>query len=292
MWLVLQDAYSKWPEVIKMKDTKASATIKALKAIFARTGYPCVLVSDNGTNFKNVEMKQFTRHVLIPTYSPKSNGLVERFNSTWKKAMKKMYEEKRDLDSSLAEFLICYRNCPHSVTKTPPSVLMYNRTMRSKLHYMKPADQQKIDGLDPDKEQKVLDGSSKDRSFEKGQKIWVQLSNDKIWRKAKILDRVGSSHLYDVECDGRVARKHADVIRARTERIIADRDRGSGVDVDVHVDEFVRESVPTMVPVLDPVPQSVPVREPVPQPVPVLDPESQFVPVRDPVRNPVGLYCI
>ena len=294
MWLVLQDAYSKWPEVIKMRDTKARATIRALEAIFARTGYPCVLVSDNGNNFKNEEMRQFTRlnkvkHVLVPTYSPKSNGLVERFNSSWKKAIKKMYEEKKDLDSSLAEFLISYRNCPHSVTKTPPSVLMYNRTLRSKLHYMKPADQQKIDGLDPDKEQKVLDGSSKERTFDKDQKIWVQLSNDKIWRKARVRDRVGSSHLYDVECGGRVVRKHADVIRTRTERIIADKDRGSGVDVNVHVDEFLRESVPINAPVCDPVSQSLPVSDPVPesQSVPVRDPESEFVPVRDPASEPV-----
>ena len=45
MWLVMQDAYSKWPEVIRMNSNiTGPATIKALRLVFARTGLPMTLV--------------------------------------------------------------------------------------------------------------------------------------------------------------------------------------------------------------------------------------------------------
>jgi hypothetical protein len=56
-------------EMIKMRDTEASAIIKALNALFARTGYHFELASDNGLEFKNVEMKQFTRQNKVKSMS-------------------------------------------------------------------------------------------------------------------------------------------------------------------------------------------------------------------------------
>ena len=84
-WLLMYDAYSKWPEVIKMShNTTATATIKAMRSVFSRTGVPWVLVSDNGPQFISEESKNFlkrnqVKHVLCPSYSPKSNGSCERF---------------------------------------------------------------------------------------------------------------------------------------------------------------------------------------------------------------------
>ena len=61
MWLVVYDAYTRWPEVIKMnKDTTATATIRALREIFSRNGLPHVIVSDNGTNFTSKEFESFS----------------------------------------------------------------------------------------------------------------------------------------------------------------------------------------------------------------------------------------
>ena len=48
MFLIVVDAYSKWPEVIPMKSTTAENTVTCLRRIFSRFGMPLHLVSDNG----------------------------------------------------------------------------------------------------------------------------------------------------------------------------------------------------------------------------------------------------
>ena len=202
-WLIIYDAYSKWPEVVKMKkNTTSAATIKALRRVFSHTGLPCVAVSDNGSNFVSQEMENFMKsnnivHVLTPTYSPKSNGICEKFVNTFKSAMSKMYETSKDLDKNLSSFLLNYRNVPHSTTNIAPSVAMYNRTLRSRLHQIKPEDQQRVDNLQPDKEQKVIDARPiRQREFTEKQKIWVLPTNDKKWHKASINRRIENSNLY------------------------------------------------------------------------------------------------
>ena len=84
-----------------------------------------------------------------------------------------MYETSKDLDLNLANFLMAYRNTPHSVTNQPPSVMMYGRTLRSKLHRLRPSDQMETERLNVDNEQKVVDSRKNERTFEGNQKIWV-----------------------------------------------------------------------------------------------------------------------
>ncbi|XP_055527654.1 uncharacterized protein K02A2.6-like [Wyeomyia smithii] len=50
-YLILVDAYSKWPEVVRTRQTTSPATIEILEGIFARFGNPEALVSDNGRQF-------------------------------------------------------------------------------------------------------------------------------------------------------------------------------------------------------------------------------------------------
>ena len=52
MFLVVMDAYSKWPEVFMMQTTTTSKTIECLRYMF---GYPEQLVSDNGPQFTSEE---------------------------------------------------------------------------------------------------------------------------------------------------------------------------------------------------------------------------------------------
>ena len=60
MYLIVVDAYSKWPEVIRMSSsTSTSETIKVLLSLFARHGLPDKLVSDNGPQFTSDEFKEF-----------------------------------------------------------------------------------------------------------------------------------------------------------------------------------------------------------------------------------------
>jgi hypothetical protein len=68
MYLVVVDAYSKYPEVVKMTTTTSDATIRELREIFSRHGLCEVLVSDNGPQFVSREFEDFC----------KANGIVHR----------------------------------------------------------------------------------------------------------------------------------------------------------------------------------------------------------------------
>ena len=84
MWLILIDSYSRWPEVVPMKTTTASQTIKELRLIFARFGLPEQILTDNSLQFVSEEFQEFTssngiQHIKITHYHPRSNGMAERF---------------------------------------------------------------------------------------------------------------------------------------------------------------------------------------------------------------------
>ena len=178
MWLLLVDAYSKWPEVIQMNaNTTSRATIRALRSIFARTGIPMTLVSDNGPQFVSEEIESYLRsngvkHVTVPTYSPTSNGICERLVQTFKGALKKMNKSCKDVSKNLYDFLLTYRNTPHSSTGQTPAVLAWNRSLRFNLHQIKPADHMKVQALQTEKLQKVVD---------------EQKRHDNLWRTNKFL---------------------------------------------------------------------------------------------------------
>ena len=94
MWLIVVDAHSKWPEVpLLMSTVTAATTITKLRSLFALHGLPEQVVSDNGTQFTSHEFQRFIaangiRHIRSAPYHPATNGLVERFVQTFKRAMK------------------------------------------------------------------------------------------------------------------------------------------------------------------------------------------------------------
>jgi len=89
-FLIVVDAHSKWPEVIEMKTTMASATVRELRQLFSSDGLPEQLMSDNGPQFTSTEFKAFLKsngikHTCSAPYHPSSNGLAERFVQTFKR---------------------------------------------------------------------------------------------------------------------------------------------------------------------------------------------------------------
>lgn len=91
-FLILVDAHLKWPEVIQMSSTTATATIRELRRLFAAYGLPKQLVSDNGPHFVSDEFSVFmksnhVKHIRSAPYHPSSNGLAEHFVGTFKRAL-------------------------------------------------------------------------------------------------------------------------------------------------------------------------------------------------------------
>ena len=111
MFLLVVDAKSKWMEVIQMSSTSASATIRALRSLFAMHGLPEEIVADNGPQFVAGEMKDFSTANgvclwLSSPYHPASNGEVERAVRTFKEAIRVMKNEPGTQTEKLARFLL------------------------------------------------------------------------------------------------------------------------------------------------------------------------------------------
>ncbi|XP_037928832.1 uncharacterized protein K02A2.6-like [Teleopsis dalmanni] len=142
-YLVVIDAFSKWPEIIQTKSITATQTISSLKEIFARFGLPKTIVSDNGTQFVSHQFQEFLAengisHIRSSPYYPMSNGQAERFVDTLKRALKKL-NGKGVTAANLQIFLQVYRSTPNKQnenSKSPAEVLL-KRNICSKLDLIK-----------------------------------------------------------------------------------------------------------------------------------------------------------
>ncbi len=136
--LVLIDYFSRWPEVVWMRNTNSPAVIKVMETVFTTHGLPDRVRSDNGPQFIAQEFEEFLEylgieHVKGVPYWPQSNGEVERFNETMLKAIKIAEIEKKDWKKELQNFLFQYRTTPHTVTGVSPAEMLMGRKLRDKL---------------------------------------------------------------------------------------------------------------------------------------------------------------
>ena len=92
-FLIVVDAYSKWPEVVAVDDTTTDKTVDELRAIFAQWEVPLQMVMDNGpqiilAGFEIFLASNNIKHVRFSPYHPATNGLAERFVQTLKHALR------------------------------------------------------------------------------------------------------------------------------------------------------------------------------------------------------------
>ncbi|XP_055633465.1 uncharacterized protein K02A2.6-like [Toxorhynchites rutilus septentrionalis] len=144
-YLVVVDAYSKWPEIFRTRTTTTTVTLEILQETIARYGNPHSLVSDNGTQFVSSRFKQFCKengiqHLTTTPYHPQSNGQAERFVDALKRGLKKLVEgEKAVMFQDLQTFLSVYRSTPNrSIDGKTPAHLFLGRPLRMTLDVLKP----------------------------------------------------------------------------------------------------------------------------------------------------------
>ena len=121
----------------------AEAVAEALVSVYCRVGIPSEVLSDQGRQF----MSQCMQHVstllnfkqLVTTpYHPMCNGLVESFNATLKRMLKRMCaEQPNEWHNYIDPLLFAYREVPQESTTFSPFELLYGRAVRGPLAILK-----------------------------------------------------------------------------------------------------------------------------------------------------------
>ena len=142
-FLVVVDAYSKWPEIFPMSRITSEETISKLLKIFSRFGLPETLVTDNGTAFSSVKFSTFCQqnginHICTPPFHPQSNGQVERLVDTFKRALLKLRGEGTTSEI-LETFLTSYRATPNDNSSAESlmnrKIRLHIDVLRTKQHH-------------------------------------------------------------------------------------------------------------------------------------------------------------
>ena len=124
-WLVLVDAFSKYPIVYATSSTSSKATIQLLEEDFEHFGFPHTIVSDNATSFTSEEFQEWCSergitHLYGAPYHPATNGAAERLVQSFKSSLRKSSLPPK---SALQEFLMIYRRTPLPSGMSPSELL-------------------------------------------------------------------------------------------------------------------------------------------------------------------------
>ncbi|XP_055615351.1 uncharacterized protein K02A2.6-like [Toxorhynchites rutilus septentrionalis] len=215
-YLIVVDAYSKWPEILPTKSITAKATINLLRSVFTNKGMPEVLVSDNGTQFTSAEFKEFcvengVEHMTTAPFHPQSNGQAERFVDTFKRAVRKIQEGEVSIRMALDTFLLTYRTTPNLNTPNgrSPAELMYNRRLRTSLELLRVPHNQA--------QPMQTDANPQSRSFVPKDTVYakVYINNKWTWAPGTVVERIDCV-MYNVWVDNRkLIRSHINQLKSR-----------------------------------------------------------------------------
>ena len=221
-FLMVVDAYSKWPEIVEMSTTTAAQTITVLRQIFMTHGIPEQLVSDNGPQFTSSEFADFCKangikHIHVSPYHPASNGLAERMVQTFKQSMKKTANDGVPLQQRLANFLLTYRTTPQATTNVAPCELLMGRALRTRFDMLRPNTAKKV--CDSQAKQKQRhDEHTKERSFSPGQTVWARdFRGSTKWVPGVVLQCTGPL-TYMIQLDDKsLWKRHVDHLQSHVE---------------------------------------------------------------------------
>lgn len=215
-YLVVVDFYSKWIELINLKRKTAKEINIELLKLFARYGYPQVIIADN-MPFGSFECKEFAKanDIQIITSSPnypQSNGMAERAVQICKQILR-----KNETEEAIYKALMAYRSTATKDMKNSPAELLQGRILRTDLPVRKNKFTPNIEieeQLKHKQEQckKYFDKSAKERTpFNINDKI-LFINNNK-WQNGIIVEICKEPRSYKIQSDGRVYRRNSKHIR-------------------------------------------------------------------------------
>ena len=139
--LVITDYFTRYVTAVPLPNCTAETTAESLfNDFFCKFGVPIVLVSDQGTHFRNNLMTNLSlligyNHIYSTPYHPQSNGIVERFNNTFISQISKLQNSDRnDWDEFLQAVVFAYNSGSHKTTRYSPYELVFGRPPRLPIH--------------------------------------------------------------------------------------------------------------------------------------------------------------
>lgn len=153
------------------------------------------------------------RHTTSAPCHPRTNGLAERIVQTLTQTLRASKVDQTSLNKRLANFLLTYRNTPHTTTGETPAKLFMGRELCTRLTRLKPSVRETVE-LQQDKMRAMIPDSA--RQFEKGTHVAVRdyREQGKKWIPGTIAAKTGPLS-YEVEiAPGTTWRRHTDQLRS------------------------------------------------------------------------------
>ena len=136
--LVMQDLFTKWIEVKPLRRATGPKIAEALDdLIINRWGTPDAILTDNGTEFVNVSLKELAqgRNITLqttPVYCPRANP-SERVNRVLKTMLSCFVgSDHRGWDTHLADFRFAYNTAYHEALQATPAFLNLGRELKAR----------------------------------------------------------------------------------------------------------------------------------------------------------------
>lgn len=215
-YLLIVDYYSKWPEIMILKDLSSFQVINSLKSIFSKYGIPDELISDNGPQYASKEFRDFAKEYAFvhstssPLY-PRSNGQAERMVQTAKRILKK----NKDPYKALMD----YRNTEIQGLGKSPAQMFLGRRLKTNLpataDLLRPAENNQHAKLQARqmqyKEFHDRRGTRNLPDLHPGDNVMLQDGN--TWRHATVESKLSLPKSFLVSCDGKQYRRNRSMLK-------------------------------------------------------------------------------
>lgn len=217
-YLIITDAFTKFPEVFIMPKITTTETIERLRETFARYGLPNTIVSDNGPQLTSAEFKNFCgvngiRHTTSPPFHPSSNGAAENSVKSFKKSVQKLLKDPKNKGVSLrtliSRYLFSYRNMPHAETGESPAKLLFNRKLKNRFDLLRESN------VGRSEDQIKYHKGSRDVTFSPGDPVYVKDYRHRkpVWTEGTIVENIGQRlYLVRLKNEALMWRRHVDQI--------------------------------------------------------------------------------
>lgn len=141
--LCIVDACTRWPTVYLLRSTQSKAICDCFIDLFQNTGVYQTIIMDNGSNLCSKLTTEFLTRLgvsprFITPYHCQANGLVERFNQSFKSMLHfAMREHGRSWHKAVPFLVWCMREVPNATTGVSPFMMQHGVQPRGVLALLK-----------------------------------------------------------------------------------------------------------------------------------------------------------